>query len=167
MEWTRNKRRWRGAGQRVNGMKRSKKFGCRNFRSQGDWNKVDMEWDIDGEEMKDQWIISRIPEVAVVVEFVEHLNTPPPSEPATNVVLSSWENERQVTRKYKLYVITPATSSVNGGVYCTCVWINVYFPTHYKIQILHSTLPIRVFQWLVTLWIDSRDVPDTVLPDTG
>jgi hypothetical protein len=131
-----------------------KSLGVEILDTQGDWNKVDMEWDIDGEEMKDQWIISRIPEVAVVVEFVEHLNTPPPSEPATNVVLSSWENERQVTRKYKLYIITPATSSVNGGVYCTCVWINVYFPTHYKIQILHSTLPIRVFQWLVTLWID-------------
>ena len=30
-----------------------------------------------------------VPEVADVVALVEHLNTPPPSEPAINVVLSS------------------------------------------------------------------------------
>lgn len=30
-----------------------------------------------------------LPEVAVVVALVEHLKTPPPSDPAMNVVLSS------------------------------------------------------------------------------
>jgi hypothetical protein len=33
--------------------------------------------------------LAYVPEVAVVMAVVEHLNTPPPSEPVTNVVGSS------------------------------------------------------------------------------
>ena len=40
-----------------------------------------------------------VPDAAVPVAFKEHLKTPPPSEPAMKVVLSSYENDRHVTKR--------------------------------------------------------------------